>query len=83
MFNQDLGDEAEEIVASLMVIEWLKPQTYNLEILKQSMGNKDFSLTSQANHLKALSELYKITRKEINQTMGLLSYEIGLENGLY
>lgn len=83
VFNQNLGDEAEEIVASLMVIEWLKPQTYNLELLKQSMGNKDFQITSQANHLKSLTELYKITKKEINQSMGLLSYEIGLENGLY
>ena len=58
-FNMTLFDEDIEILANLMVIEWLRPQVNNLELLKQALSSKDFNISSQANHLKELQALRK------------------------
>jgi hypothetical protein len=42
--------------------------------MKQMIGDKDFRLTSQANHLKVLLDLKNETEKEINSLITKYSY---------
>lgn len=58
-YNQTLTDEEVEILANLMVLEWLKPRINSIELLKQTMSSKDYSMFSQANHLDTLIKLKK------------------------
>lgn len=74
IFKQTLTDEEIEILANLMVIEWLKPQINSIEILKQSMSTKDYKMYSQANHLNTLIELKKETYAEIDRLIVSYTY---------
>lgn len=73
-YNEDLTDEEVEILANLMILEWLKPKIYSMELLKQSMSSKDFKLYSQANHLRELQELKRETETEINRLIVSYTY---------
>ena len=73
-FEANLSDEEIEVLANLMVIEWLKPLVNSLELLKQAMSPKDFTLHSQANHLKELQALRKDAQAEISKLIVDYSY---------
>lgn len=73
-FNSDLTDEEVLILGTLMVIEYLKPQIATLENLKQSVGSRDFSMTSQANHLNSLIRLKRDILRDINKLIIDYSY---------
>jgi hypothetical protein len=73
-FNVDLSIYEIEILANLMKLEWIKRQTNSVRLLQQYLGDKDFRLTSQANHLKVLIDLKNETEKEINSLMTKYSY---------
>lgn len=73
-FTETLTDEEVEILANLMVVEWLRPHVNNLELLKQALTPKDFKLTSQANHLKELQALRRDTQSEISRLLVDYSY---------
>lgn len=57
-FNETLSEIEEEILALFEIIEWLTPQVYSIDILKQNMSTKDYKLASQANHLEKIQSLY-------------------------
>ena len=73
-YNQALTDEEIEILANLMVLEWLKPLINSIEVLKQGMSTKDYQMFSQANHLKELMVLRKETNAEINRLIVSYTY---------
>ena len=73
-FVDNLTVEEIEILANLMVVEWLRPHVNNLELLKQALTPKDFKLTSQANHLKELQTLRRDTQAEISRLLVDYSY---------
>jgi len=81
-FTETLTDEEIEILANLMVAEWLRPQINHLELIKQSLGTKDFQMFSQANHLKELQNLRKDTRSEISKLLVDYSYNNNSLDGL-
>lgn len=56
-FETSLSEIEEEILALYEVGEWLKPQIYSIDLIKQNMSTKDYKLTSQANHLDKLLAL--------------------------
>lgn len=66
-FQSELNDIEIVILGSLMLIEYYSPKINNLSLLKQSMSNKDFVLTSQANHLTGLMQLRSDKKAEINK----------------
>jgi len=78
-FNMDLTDEEVEILANIMILEWLRPAIYHADKLKNSFSTKDYKLHSPANLLKELQELKKITEKEISRL--IVSYTFS-ENSL-
>ncbi|HHU81321.1 MAG TPA: hypothetical protein GXZ35_08385 [Acholeplasmataceae bacterium] len=71
-YNISLTDEEIEILANLMILEWLKPLINSIEILKQGMSTKDYKIYSQANHLNELMALKKETNAEIDKL--IISY---------
>lgn len=77
-FSNTLTDEEQFILGNLMVLEYLKPRITSLKNISQSMSTRDFSMTSQANHLKQLSELKKDKSSEVDSL--IISYTYTPEN---
>jgi hypothetical protein len=73
-FNVDLSLHEIEILANFMKLEWIKRKINSASLLQQMIGDKDFRLTSQANHLKVLIDLKGETEKEINSLVTKYSY---------
>lgn len=73
-YNEELTDEEVEILANLMILEWLKPQINSIELLKQGMSNKDYRMFSQANHLESLKGLKKDTQSEVDKLIVSYTY---------
>jgi hypothetical protein len=73
-FNVDLSLHEIEILANFMKLEWIKRKINSVSLLQQMVGDKDFRLTSQANHLKVLIDLKSETEKEINSLVTKYSY---------
>lgn len=72
-----------EILATLMIVEYMKPQILSSEILKQSLSDKDFRIYSQANQLRELNLTYRMFRTEAKKLITEYGY-IGLdESELY
>lgn len=53
-FNCHLTGEEINILAVLMMIEWVHRQTVSIENTRQKYSGSDFKMTSQANHLDKL-----------------------------
>lgn len=66
-FNNTLTDEEKLIIATIMRKYWLNDKIYSLELLKQRMSNKDWRLSSQAEHLLRLTVLSQELDKEISR----------------
>lgn len=66
-FNVTLTDTEQEVIVALMIVEYLKPKIVTSEILKQSLSSRDYSMYSQANHLKELTSLYQVMKAEADK----------------
>jgi hypothetical protein len=66
-FNNVLTDEEKLIIATIMRKYWLNDKVYSLELLRQRMSNKDWRLSSQAEHLLRLTVLSQELDKEISR----------------
>jgi hypothetical protein len=73
-FNQELTEEEQEILSILMSIEYLTPKLLTDELLKQTLNSKDYSLYSQANHVKEIRELRDTFQREVNNLMILYTF---------
>lgn len=76
-FEERLGDEDILILGTLMVVEYLNPLIISIENLKQFMSTKDFSMTSQAAHLKQLLDIRDTKRKEAEKLILDYTYNNG------
>jgi hypothetical protein len=76
-FTIDLSDEEILILGTLAVVEYLKPQITALENIKQSMGSRDFSITSQANHLDQLRKLRDDYKRDVDSLIVQYTYNNG------
>lgn len=61
-FNSDLLDIEKEILAELMVGEWLAPQLNSVLYTFQFYGGKEEKFFSQSSHLNTLTELKETNR---------------------
>ncbi|MBX0320191.1 hypothetical protein [Shouchella clausii] len=64
-FLSTLTELEIEILASYMVINWLNPKLQSEKLMDQSLGNRDYQLTSQANHLVALKTLLETHQQNV------------------
>jgi hypothetical protein len=73
-FNQNLTDKEVDIIATLMVVEYLRPKVVTSELYKISMSDPDYKLYSQANHIDKLLALYSKMTAETERLMTKYSY---------
>ena len=69
-FNVDLLDVEKEILAILVVREWLQPQLYSALLTKQVFSDKEQKYYSQSSHLselRALDETLKIDAQKFSR----------------
>ena len=67
-FNADLLDVEKEILAILVVRQWLQPQLYSALLTKQVFSDKEQKYYSQAQHiseLRALDETLKLEAQKL------------------
>ena len=76
-FLEELTDEEILILGTLMVVEYLNPLIISIENLKQFLSTRDFSMTSQATHLRQLLELREVKRKESEKLVLDYTYNNG------
>ena len=96
-FAGDLNSEEINILAILMMINWVQRQVTSIENTRMKYSGSDFKMTSQANHLQKLlsllgecqrqshhmQRLYK--RRRINRTdkMYMSNWENAVGHGVY
>lgn len=78
-FNRTLTDLEQEIISLGMVLAWITPKVNNVELMKPMLSSKDYTVFSQANHLKEMQEMkanaendfhYWINRYILQNVMG-------------
>jgi hypothetical protein len=74
VFNVDLTEREQEILALLMLVEWINPNILRLENIRQNIGSKDFQIYSGANHLEKLSALKSQLQKDAETEMTYYYY---------
>lgn len=73
-FNVDLVDEEIEILAMLIVSEWLEPQVNSVLLTHQMFGGKEEKYYAQANQLAEIKALRDETRTEARKLMRDYTY---------
>ena len=73
--KDSLSLEEMEILSLAMLLQYISPLIARDENLKQTLSSKDFSITSQANHLEKLLILKKSIDADLNYAMN--SYTFG------
>lgn len=63
-FNALLHPFEIEILATLMVVEFINPALNSSEIIKPSLSDKEFKVYSQANHIRELRLLKRELKRE-------------------
>lgn len=73
-FNEQLTDEEQEILATLMCVEFLTPQLLTDDLLKMKMSSRDYKVSSQGNQLKEIRILRDTFNNEAKELMVLYTY---------
>lgn len=79
-FVGNLSEEEVDILATGMMVEWIKPYLYKSENFKNSMNTKDYSYFSPANLLKEIRDTYTNLKTEFDNKIVLYTYH---NNDLY
>lgn len=74
VFHEDLSDEVQEIIARLMIVEYLTPKLVTADLLQQTLSSRDFRLYSQANHIKEIRDLRNEMKSEVDKMMTDYTY---------
>lgn len=72
--NSNVSDKEVEIISMLMLVEYFKPIIIRNETLEQALGDSDFNIYSQANHINQLKDLYRELKREANVKVGLYTF---------
>jgi hypothetical protein len=79
-FNIDLTEIEQEILANLMVIEWINTKINHSELLEQTLSSKDFKMYSPANLLKEMRETKKELQSDNNYLLSNYYYDSDLSD---
>lgn len=69
-----LSEQETEILAMLMLVEYFKPIIITNETLEQALGDSDFNIYSQANHINQLKDMYRELKRETNVKVGRYTF---------
>jgi hypothetical protein len=73
-FNITLSLQEQNILASLMGLEWLSPKVMSEEVLRNHLGSRDYTTYSPANLLKEMTNLKREVESDVNDLMTLYHY---------
>ncbi|MBF1543574.1 MAG: hypothetical protein HXO06_00090 [Prevotella salivae] len=76
-FNIDLTLTEQALVAKAMTIVWVDRERKNLDILRKTVGDRDYKTVSTADQLKQLTNTHTALRKELEQQLIDYSYRRG------
>lgn len=65
-FSRLLTEQEKGILAQAMLVEWLSQKVYNVQHMRNHMASKDFTIFSNANHLKEMMSLQQYADKELH-----------------
>ncbi len=74
VYSTTLTNEEIEILANLMVLEWLKQRINSMELLRMGMSTKDFRTYKQSEHLNSLLALKKDTLCAVDRLIVSYTY---------
>ena len=74
LINSTLNFQEHDIIVQLMLVSYLRPIINSNKVLRQALTDKDFNLTSQANHLNQLSIWYRRLQTESDRAMTKYTY---------
>lgn len=72
-FVETLGNSEIQVLAILMKLQWLRRQKDTWRLIKQQYTDKDFVLSSQANHLAQIINSLESTEKEVKRAISTYS----------
>lgn len=78
-FNIYLSDLEKEILAVLMVVEYMSPKMLRSDLLENTLGSKDFKSWSPANQIKEIRAVRETYQREANSLMTEYYYRQGYE----
>ena len=73
-FNSDLTEIEQEVIANMMIAEWLEPQINSQNYTNQFYGGKEEKFFAQSTHLNTLMNLKKEKRIETNKLIRSSKY---------
>lgn len=74
IINDKLSEAEIEIIAMLMLVEYFRQIMIRNETLEQALGDSDFNIYSQANHINQLKDLHKEIKRETNVRVGRYTF---------
>ena len=78
-FNRELTLLEIDILSLGMVIHWVSPKINSIELMKMSLGSRDYQMYSQANHIKELLEMKNEANREFSYWITQYSSKKALE----
>lgn len=82
-FETELSSEEINILATLMMINWVQRQVTSIENTRMKYSGSDFKMTSQANHLAKLLSLLSETQRQSHHLQRLYKRRIKDKDGKY
>jgi hypothetical protein len=79
-FTADLTAIEQQILAQLMVVEWLSPRLKTTQLLKQYLPDKDYKINSQAQHIKELKDLSDDAQERADGMIMKYTYQVDIED---
>lgn len=71
-FHVDLEDDMIDILAEVMVTEWLRPKLYSEELIESRLNTKDFTEFSPAKLIEQVRAVYDMS--ELNAKVSINNY---------
>lgn len=72
-FSRSLSEQEKSLLAQALLVEWLSQKVYNVQHMKNHMASKDFTIFSNANHLKEMVALQQYADKELHYQLSQYS----------
>ena len=72
-FTRPLTSLEITILSQGLLVEWLSTKVFNVQNMRNHMSSKDFTIFSNANHLKELTSLHNYAIKQLDYQLGQLA----------
>lgn len=74
VFNTDLSHVEKVVLSKAMKLEWVGERLYSADLMRRSIGDRDYKAVQGTDLIKQLSALHSKLEKEINKMLINYSY---------